>query len=75
MAAIVGILAAQRKDRHLLACHTLLLWPCLALLTTVAYLAYRDTVWDLKTWLGMKWRYDLSSNEHYQLQEIVSLSN
>lgn len=23
----------------------------------------------------MKWRYDLSSNEHYQLQEIVSLSN
>jgi hypothetical protein len=67
--AIIGILAVQRKDRHFLACHTLLLWPCLAVLTTVAYLAYRETTWDLKTQLGMQWRYDFTADEHYELQE------
>lgn len=67
--ALIGIFAVQRKDRHLLACHSLLLWPCLALLTTVGYIAYKDTIWDLKTMLGMKWRYDISLDERFQLQE------
>ncbi|CAO0802377.1 unnamed protein product [Mucor circinelloides] len=67
--AVIGIFAVQRKDRHFLACHTVLLWPCLALLTTVAYLAYRETTWDLKTQLGMQWRYDFTPDEHYALQE------
>ncbi|KAI8643054.1 hypothetical protein BD408DRAFT_161892 [Parasitella parasitica] len=69
IAAVIGILAVIRKDRHFLACHTLLLWPCLALLATVAYLAYGETTWDLKTQLGMQWRYDFTADEHYQLQE------
>jgi hypothetical protein len=70
---IIGIFAVQRKDRSLLACHTLLLWPCLALLASVAYLSYRDTTWDMKTILGMKWRYDLTPEEQFQLQETVSM--
>ena len=69
---MIGIFAVQRKDRHLLACHTLLLWPCLALVATVGYIAYKDTIWDLKTTLGMKWRYDFDVNEQFALQETVS---
>ncbi|KAL9538555.1 hypothetical protein MBANPS3_010845 [Mucor bainieri] len=34
-----------------------------------AYLAYSETTWDLKTQLGMQWRYDFTADEHYALQE------
>lgn len=70
--AMIGIFAVYNKDRHLLGCHTLLLWPCLALLITVGYISYKDTLWDLKTILGQKWRYDFTSEEQFQLQSSVN---
>lgn len=70
---LIGILAVKRTDRHLLTCHTILSWPCLGLVAAIAYFAYSDIAWDLKTSLGMKWRYDFTPFEQNLIQENVRI--
>lgn len=71
--ALLGVFASLRKDRHLLSCHTLLLWICMGSLAAVAFLAYKDSAWDLRTALAMKWRYELTPLEQHLIQENVSI--
>ncbi|KAI8371739.1 uncharacterized protein BYT42DRAFT_581329 [Radiomyces spectabilis] len=70
-AGVVGSIAYWRSYRHrhiMMVVYTFLLWLCLAMITTIGYLAYNNTALNLKTKLGMKWRYDLTAEQHMVLQ-------
>ncbi|ORZ00739.1 hypothetical protein BCR43DRAFT_511706 [Syncephalastrum racemosum] len=69
--AAIGMAGVVLKSRKILAFHALLLWPCFALITAVGYLAYKGNRWNLKSRLGMQWRYDLSDADHAALQSTL----
>jgi hypothetical protein len=62
-----------KKDRRLLGWYSLLMWPCFALLCAIGYLAYKQDTWNLKSKLGMQWRYSLNNNDRIAIQNNVSL--
>ncbi|RKP13991.1 hypothetical protein BJ684DRAFT_19567 [Piptocephalis cylindrospora] len=63
-----GFYATLTERRPLLAWWCIMLWPCLAIITSVGYVSYKRQLWNLRAKLGHQWK-DFGDEERLRIQD------
>ncbi|ORX97827.1 hypothetical protein K493DRAFT_150340, partial [Basidiobolus meristosporus CBS 931.73] len=65
--SLVAFYGALKNNRRVLTVCAVILWPLLALTASIGYLAYKESLWNLRSKLGTQWR-GLTNDQRLLLQ-------